>query len=480
MNQRRKKIPSAATGGNNDRRQTTRTSVGCILPELDDLRQPIIAPIPAGYQPTGRFAPQSALVLNAFLRLTAATPERRHWGFYFSFHSREYRRLVGSNWGPVRKQLIKEGAIEVCKRDVGGRHVEPYSTGNANTRPFPKKYRLAKQLRTGKVQSFEFRSRPHCKKLSRNFLFDYERFSHWDYWHFRNMKQFTIDFESVDSADYWSLLTASNLENQFHFFTICKYFRRHTLLTQLSRNMRRHLTINGNRDLSIVDVSACQPLLLGYLAANNYRPEIAFDQLNVLDRRRTQQDICKWIELCESGEFYVSLRSLAQKKGLRLTLRRWSEEQKRMFTIDYDRISAKGFKRSAIIPLFDRIGEMEANPIFKLIELEFPSIAIFIRIIKRHDHRETARACQKFESYLMQQGVMAELHSKHPAWPVASIHDAILTEACNATLVTHCIRQFFDRLGLHPKVKTEHTNQHANTRPPPANVPYTTTMLHKF
>jgi hypothetical protein len=415
----------------------------------------ITASIPSGYKPAGRYADQQALVLHWLLMWTAATEERRLWGFYIEICSETWRAMVGSNYRRVRADLIGAGVIEVCTRDVDGRTIESYSTGTSTTDPFAKGFRLAERYRTGRSTLYEFTHATHRRKLQRHHVIDVDNLEPWDVWHLDNLRTLSVDVDALQDGDHWTILSASNLNNGFHFFEVCNYQRRHTLLTQLSRAARCGLRIGTSSDLTLCDVSACQPLLLGYLVGVGHSPNATFKNLPPLNRRKLPRDVAHWNELCEARGIYDHLAAAVKQSGDNLKVVRYSAKKKRHFVIDFESMTTAGFKRSSLIPLFDRVAEMEASPVFRAIVRDFPTVADYLRKIKAQAHAIAAALCQRLESRLIQHGAMQPLYHDHPDRFTGTIHDAFLTETGHAPTVTDILRGSFAEIGLRPTVKTE-------------------------
>lgn len=419
------------------------------------------APIPARFTPSGRYADQQAFILHHLLRWTAATEERRQWGFFIEINSASWRSMIGSNYRHARAQLIDAGVIEVCTRNDDGRTIQSYSTGTATTKPFAKGYRLAKRYRTGHAKLYDFTHAAHRRKLQRHHAIDVNKLNPWDVWHLDNLRTLTVDAEGLQDGDQWTMLSASNLNNGFHFFEVCNYQRRHTLLTQLSRAARSGLRIDTSSDLTICDVSACQPLLLGYLVAVGHSPDATFENLRSLNRRTVPADVAHWLELCEAREIYSYIAHAVKRSGSDLKVVRYSAKKKRHFVIDFTTMTDAGFKRSCLIPLFDRLSEMEASPVFRAIVRDFPTVANYLRTIKTPHHATAAALCQRLESRLMQHGAMQTLYHDHPDRFTATIHDAIVTTTDHAAKVGDILRECFVSFGLNPAMKVE------PTKPPP-------------
>jgi hypothetical protein len=134
-------------------------------------------------------------------------------------------------------------------------------------------------------------------------------------------------------------------------------------------------------------------------------------------------------------------------------------------TTDLRAVSLSAFKQASLIPLFDRPEQMEANPVFKIIVRDFPTIANFIRNAKSKSYHVGSRvishqviACmaQRYEAETIVDDVGAYLMQHHTDEPVATIHDAVLCRQAFAQTVQQIIKAQFERFGMSPAVKIEH------------------------
>ena len=90
-------------------------------------------------------------------------------------------------------------------------------------------------------------------------------------WWYDKLLDFQIDnaaiYDQALSDPGTQLVLAKLLDNRI-VANRCDYRRLHTLLTQLAREARRYLSAKNGERLAIVDVSACQPLIVGLLASS--------------------------------------------------------------------------------------------------------------------------------------------------------------------------------------------------------------------
>ena len=125
----------------------------------------------------------------------------------------------------------------------------------------------------------------------------------------------------------------------------------------------------------------------------------------------------------------------------------------RTIRINVKKMTRAQFKRSCLIPLFDRVPATLANPVFRVMQNHFPSIAEYVIRAKHVRHQDLACLCQRAEAELMIDGVGAVLMSEHEGEPVQPIHDALLVRKAFGPTAREIICDQFSRFGLRPRVK---------------------------
>ena len=192
---------------------------------------------------------------------------------------------------------------------------------------------------------------------------------------------------------------------------------------------------------------------------------------------RGAADLEKWIRLCESRQIYAYLwQEIQRYSGSTRSV--ITTRYGRKLNIDLRDQTLDAFKRSSLIPLFDRIEQMEANPVFKIIARDFPTIADFVRRAKAKTYRIGKRvishqvlACmaQRFEAETIVDDAGRYLMQHHPDEPVATIHDALLCRQSFAATAQQIIKSQFERFGVSPTVKIENIERNpkdGRTSPP--------------
>jgi len=420
--------------------------------------------IPAGIEPpSGVAGAKLASLLQYLLTLTCLSDERRYQGHWINVRSDRWEALLSSGYRRAINDARDAGYVEVN---------EQYSDGS-RTSPFTKSIRLALRYRTGSAQIVTITNRPAINRLAKSYEPDSDNLAPVGVWLFQQLNNFAIDSTATrDPAlgDPWTQLVLSKLLDARHVAHRCDYRRLHTLLTQTAREARQYLSTTTGEPLTIVDVSACQPLIIGLLAANPPDNPTSPRQGTRRGQRLLpyvrdfwKSDIEKWVRLCESRDIYAYLwQAIQEYEGntLATVTTRWGSRVR----LDMRDVSLPAFKRSSLIPLFDRLPQMEANPVWQIIARDFPSIAQFVRIAKSKTyrignrtiaHQVLACMCQRFESETIIDDVGSYLMCHHPDEPVATIHDAILCRQSFAPTVQQIIKNQFDRFGVLPTVKIE-------------------------
>jgi hypothetical protein len=260
-----------------------------------------------------------------------------------------------------------------------------------------------------------------------------------------------------------------------------EYGRCHSNITNLWSRLRPALRYRRVNRLHEIDVANCQPTLVGVMAAQVELGRWTIDQLKVLgsknadgshkweregrERRARQRrepthspyealkllnlpcgpvnrdllppDLRDYLGVCERGEFYEELA--------RVWHARTDDPERR-----------KALKRVAYRVIFFGRIRTEADRTYILWRAfcdRWPTVGHLILRLKNRDKGVPARACQRLESTIMIQGVCGRLMDSHPATPVLTIHDSILTLPGHAGLVGNTIQEEFQRFGVTPNLK---------------------------
>lgn len=399
----------------------------------------------------------------AFLQLlglyTLLTKEHRQ-GYWVNFHNRLLLSVVGRGYRQTIESLLSQGIIEVN---------ETYSTGLVDTESFSKSYRFAKQHRHGQCRLHLIESGWAIARATKLHEIDQLNLGAAGIYYRGMFDRFRIDVDLAASDPrlqrFWAQWTIGRFASGHEFAKRCADAGRyHSLMTQLPRLARRYLITNNHEPTSVVDISACQPLLLGLLTMQNVPPVRHGQQRaplqNVLPygaqfcRREAPLDVQHWLGLCESREIYSFLcREIQCRAGdarVDLVLKNG-----RRLAIDLKALRPRAFKRACLIPLFDTIAATIANPVFQVMEHRFPTIAQYVLRSKEQRYQDLAYLLQRAESELMIDRLGETLESDFPDEPIQPIHDALLVRQSFANDAIAAIKSQFATVGLTPQVKTE-------------------------
>jgi hypothetical protein len=419
---------------------------------------------------------KAAVFLQYLFLLTSLTKENRN-GYWINIHNSELLTCIGRSYKGVIEKLKNGGIIEVNSR---------YSTGHNGKQPFAMSYRLRPEHRHGRSKWYTIRSAWAVDRALGVYACDPENLGEGGM-HYRSLfDRFHIDANSAlrDPAlqNPWHQSAIARFANGNEFAKRCPQGRYHCLTTQMPRASRRYMRTLAEQELAIVDVSACQPLLLSYMVSTNqrqvtttattksaHRPTAIPYDARFYDpfgcrsphptcaimpcRSNVARDVQHWIELAESRELYDYLFDRVcelpkAKVSLQLPSGRHRE-------IDLQSASEKSFKRACLVTLYQCNESMVASPLFRVIQNCFPTIASFLIEFKSHGHEALARMLQKLESELMIDRLGCSLMATYPNEPVQPIHDALLTTKRFANRVVELIKAQFALLGLNPHVKYE-------------------------
>lgn len=271
----------------------------------------------------------------------------------------------------------------------------------------------------------------------------------------RHQRRLSIDvnqareiIESLPPAsnpwDCQGILVRDIQEKDFHV-NVGRYGRLTNNITSMKREIRSALRL-GSESLKHVDISCCQPALIGRAAKQaEQHPERGQNQskeenqlvsiYDAPDSPHCRGDLDVYCELVQSGQFYDFL--LAELKiGPCPNLTR--EDLKKRFLTD---VVAK---RKA-----NRHGAEYPSDIEDRFRALFPSLYKFIRDINCDgwEHKNLIRQMQQEESKLVIEAVAANLVARHPRIFVLTLHDAIFTTASGIPVVVGAFEAAFDQIG---------------------------------
>ncbi len=399
--------------------------------------------------PRGSKGDNWALFLSELALHTSLTKERRHDGHWINFHSERIRKLLGGRYRERIREMRNAGVVEVN---------DAYSIGMEGAQPFTKSYRLASKHRTGRSRLHLLTTRPTIRKAIKSFKIAPANLMPAGM-HYRScFDRFELDRDAASDPrlqDHWDQWTIARWLNRQEFAHRCGYGRYHSLMTQLPRRARQHIQVHDDEFVSVVDVSACQPLLLGHLAAcHTPSPKPLLPYVAHFLGGKLSADVARWIELCETRSIYGFLYDAIQTHDgpttTTITLADGRQQE-----IDLRTISEQSFKRASLIPVFDTLEATSRSPVFAIIRREFPTIAAFIVSAKNTGHQRLACLLQRAESTLMIDRLGEALSERYPNVAVAPIHDALVVPHSFAETAVELIKEQFYALGLMPHVRIE-------------------------
>jgi hypothetical protein len=252
---------------------------------------------------------------------------------------------------------------------------------------------------------------------------------------------------------------------------VCPYGRCHSVITQMHRELRHALRIDGE-PLAEIDIGSAQPLLLGATVKQELASKEQSKAAREEERRRGDKqeagaealshtlpvfaptsadnlectsarvaidhacalpsDLVDYLDVCTSGSYYETLGDVLDMRC--------------------DSPSARDRVKRASCWLI--MGEPPlGSPAWIRYSARWPTVASFLERIKRDDYRRAAWLLQRAEASLVILGACGDLMRDRPDIPILTVHDAILTPARHIWDVASALRLPWERLGVTPKLK---------------------------
>ncbi|MBC5772630.1 hypothetical protein H8S95_01030 [Pontibacter sp. KCTC 32443] len=172
-----------------------------------------------------------------------------------------------------------------------------------------------------------------------------------------------------------------------------------TTANLMSRELRRFIRHKGGTSLFEADIRNCQPLMLCGLLKKRYRGS-------------WPEDVLRYKNLCESGEFYEYMHRVIY--GIELN-----------DTAEEHRISFKVVMFGKVFYCKVFTSRNEGNIFARAFENEFPNVYKFIDEYKcKHGYKDLSREMQRVESRIVLDTVCAQLWKSTSF--VVSIHDGLI------------------------------------------------------
>lgn len=293
-------------------------------------------------------------------------------------------------------------------------------------------------------------------------------------------------------------------------FSVCRYGRVHTDLTQCPRKVRPALRVDG-QPLVEIDVANSQPLFLALLLINYRRSgNKTFSYVTFPEKRSNPYDQID--EIISRTVLHFSQReesSLTPPPTASITTRmkcddeEKSKRSKALTTRDNDTERSRAYQQflkpdeMAFLRLCeagnlyewlmerlempvrrwvkDQFFEVmygdnhSRSPLKTVFTEDFPNVAEVVRVHKRKDHGFLPRLMQNIEANFVINTVCRRLMNELHEAPVLTIHDCLLTTPSYVDAITGVMWEEFARLGLSPKLHVKRHDPGSAGRPPQAS-----------
>ncbi len=378
-----------------------------------------------------------------------------------------YDRIVdhfGSHktWDRIRPDVLNSGLIDRHEHYKEGSQSMRYRLGEAWTiKPLiPHEIRNPKLI--SKIDSIRGDDRSNLRPIHYRLMNDLHRVRLDD-----SVRSVISEFP--DTKRIHSMMLADMVQAFDHRFKVDRFNRAHTLVTSMPKPVRRKIVIDGKPTVEI-DVSCCQPLLIGLYALRQANrndwmltgtstekeegkeipssalPPIMSAQLSnnknqssiISDSGLIKYDssLLEYIDVNASGYGY---ENIAEVTGMPYVT---SEDRRKL--------------KSNICHLIFGKKPTQGRPYFKQWNKfcdKYPVVGCAVDLLRQDDYRNVAHTLQRFESKLMIDGVCGSLAIERPDVPLLTVHDSIITTVDHAELVKERIGEVWERYGRRPRLK---------------------------
>lgn len=242
-------------------------------------------------------------------------------------------------------------------------------------------------------------------------------------------------------------------DKDFFFIGPDRFGRIHTNISNLWRNLRPLLRIQGERLVNI-DIANSQPLFFGLTVLHRLRERErnknhktrnlfqyptkqtqSFQPFLQYDAAKQESagipgDLKRYIQLCEDGRFYDELMEAMKAQMPK-------QDFKKLF---FRKVLFCKPRNTAEMNVFTK---------------QFPTVAKVLTELKTKDYRNAAQRMQRVESDFVIRRVCRRLLKEQPDTPILTIHDSIMTPVARKDLVRRVMEEEFAKLGIHPRLKVE-------------------------
>jgi len=247
------------------------------------------------------------------------------------------------------------------------------------------------------------------------------------------------------------------MRKEFYFTLDTNVGRFHSNLTNLKKELRGFVTYLGQR-LVNVDIKNSQPLLSTLLlkkpsyqtnlletlchSTYSFSTPISYKSYTIKIvktlERIDKQDIEKYIQFVETGDFYGEMHQLMYPEQ------------------PYDKQKVKTMMFMIFFSHNRYMGQPKAEP-KRRFKRYFPSTYEIFRLLKKRDYTALSRILQRLESTIVIQNVVPTIALEKPDLPIFTIHDSVVTTVGNEQFVANVMIEEVKRLtGLEAKLGFEY------------------------
>jgi hypothetical protein len=204
-----------------------------------------------------------------------------------------------------------------------------------------------------------------------------------------------------------------SIASKQHYLSRDKNGRLYSHLTSLRKDLRKFLTVGGER-LSEIDVCCFQPLLLSGL---------------VVDAVGEHPDTVSFREMCQTGDFYSHIQTHC---GLR--------DKGKLGFLSYLNGHPAQLPKLAV-------------PIQKMMRENFPHVDKFVTDTKRWDYTAMSKLLMRWERRIVVDGGARRFVTETSGERfVGTVHDCLIVTTSDADIVANCLTEAFGEFGLTPQL----------------------------
>ena len=386
----------------------------CIVspqPSKSRKREPHLIAIPKGFVPHSHFPDETARFASTLMRMTSMRKERIG-GEYIPFGVGLFRTMFGG------EKAAKVKAATVASSAFRWKH-------DSKIGEYPESVKLSDRYRTGEFELHEVKMKVRKKTAQSDNLM---RLGPVGMALTARLDRFQEGEESAPS-NHWEHYQLDCIRRGNIYSDRCEFGRFHSNYTSLSKTLRRNLRTKSNDQLTALDITNCQPLILG-IVTRNQSPTPYCSTLSA------------WLDWTQKGLIY----EFAAESLTAITGRKWERQEAKDLFLPF---------------MFDRVDRMRRNLLWQVFEQDFSSVLDCICRIKGERYQALSHRLMSLEAEIMIDGVAAKFMQKHPDAPILTIHDELIVPTQYADSARGLIETEFGRYGVRPKVKPVSFNKGA-------------------